>query len=77
MNPSTRANWLPLLRRFVERHQGAVGLILTMLVVATLAFDYFVGFGGENLMGLRVVYTALMLLLVAYMYTVSTMKDEP
>jgi hypothetical protein len=35
------------LRRFVERHQNAVGFALAGLVLATLAFDYFVVLVGR------------------------------
>jgi hypothetical protein len=64
------------LRRFVERHQNAVGFVLAGLVLLTLAFDYFVGFGGPHLIGLRLVYLVLMSLLVGYVYTLSTTQDR-
>ena len=73
----TKVTALPQLRRFIAQHQYAVGWVLALLVLATLAFDYFVGFGGENLMGLRVVYTVLMLLLAGYLYTVGVTQDKP
>ncbi len=59
-------------RRFVVQHQSPIGLMLGALVLLTLVFDYFVGFGGVNLIGLRLVYFGLMSLLVGYIYTVST-----
>ena len=60
------------LRLFVERNQNMVGWFLATLVLATIAFDYFIGFGGPHLIGLRLVYTVLMLLLVGYVYILST-----
>ncbi len=60
-----------LLQRYVEKHNQPVGVLLIALVLATLAFDNFIGFGGQNLIGLRLVYLALMLMIVAYVYTVS------
>ncbi|MBC7646966.1 MAG: hypothetical protein H7095_07620 [Pseudopedobacter sp.] len=73
----TRVTALPQLRRFIAQHQYAVGWVLALLVLAALAFDYFVGFGGKNLLGLRLIYTALMLLLAGYMYLVGTAQDKP
>jgi hypothetical protein len=72
----TRVIEVSRLRRFVERHQSAVGFALAGLVLVTLAFDYFVGFGGPHLIGLRLVYLALMLMLVGYVYTLSTTQDR-
>lgn len=64
------------LRRFVEQHRNAVGFALAGLVLACLGFDYFVGFGGPHLIGLRLVYLVLMSLLVGYVYIVATMHDR-
>ncbi len=61
-----------LVRQFVVQNQNAIGFALGALVLLTLAFDYFIGFGGENLIGLRLVYFGLMALLVGYIYTLST-----
>jgi hypothetical protein len=72
----TRVIELPKLRRFVEHYQNAVGFALTGLVLMTLAFDYFVGFGGPHLIGLRLVYLVLMSLLVGYVYMLSTTQDR-
>jgi hypothetical protein len=72
----TRVNKSSGLRRFIERHQSVVGFALAGLVLMTLAFDYFVGFGGPHLIGLRLVYLVLMSLLVGYVYTLSTMQDR-
>ena len=57
----------PVLRRFVASHRSAVGFALMLMVFATLAFDYFVGFGGgQHLLGLRAVYLAEVLLWLSY-----------
>ena len=61
-------------RQFVVQHQNPIGLLLGALVLLTLAFDYFIGFGGVNLIGLRLVYFVLMSLLVGYVYIVSTQE---
>lgn len=43
------------------------------LVLGTLAFDYFIGFGASpRLLVLRAVYALEMLLIVGYLYTLST-----
>lgn len=60
------------IQKFVMQHQNPIGLMLGALVMLTLAFDYFVGFGGANLIGLRLVYLMLMSLLVAYIYTLGS-----
>ncbi len=57
----------PELRRFVASNRSAIGLALMLMVFATLAFDYFVGFGGgRHLLGLRAVYLIEVLLWLAY-----------
>ncbi len=61
-------------RQFVVQHQSPIGLVLGALVFLTIAFDYFVGFGGVNLIGLRLVYFVLMSSLVGYVYIVSTQE---
>ena len=60
----TRAIEFPRMRRFVEQHRNAVGYALAGLVLASVVFDYLVGFGGPHLIGLRLVYLVLMSLLV-------------
>ncbi len=46
----------PELRRFVASNRSAIGFALMLMVFVTLAFDYFVGFGGgQHLLGLRAV----------------------
>ncbi len=59
-------------KALVVQHQNPIGLFLGGLVLLTLAFDYLIGFGGINLIGLRLVYLVLMSLLVGYIYTLST-----
>ena len=56
----------PELRRFVATNRTAIGFALMLMVFATLAFDYFVGFGGEHLLGLRAVYLLEVLLWLSY-----------
>ena len=62
-------------RRFVVQHQGPIGLVLGALVLLTLLFDYFIGFGGANLIGLRLIYLVLVSLLLSYIYITSTTRD--
>ncbi len=62
-------------RRFIVQHQGSIGLALGALVLLTLLFDYFVGFGGVNLIGLRLAYFVLVSLLVSYIYITSTTRN--
>ena len=57
----------PELRRFVASNRTAIGFVLMLMVFATLAFDYFVGFGGgQYLLGLRAVYLIEVLLWLSY-----------
>jgi hypothetical protein len=57
----------PELRRFVASNRNAIGAVLMLMVFATLAFDYFVGFGGgQYLLGLRAVYLVEVLLWLSY-----------
>ena len=57
----------PELRRFVASNRNAIGSVLMLMVFATLAFDYFVGFGGGRyLLGLRAVYLIEVLLWLSY-----------
>ena len=62
----------PELRRFVASHRNAIGLGLIVMVLATLAFDYFVGFGGGRyLLGLRAVYLIEVLLWLSYVISLA------
>ena len=63
-------------KALVRNHQNSVGLGLGALVLLTLIFDYFVGFGGVNLIGLRFVYLVLVSLIISYLYLVSTSPDR-
>jgi hypothetical protein len=57
----------PELRHFVASNRTAIGFALMLMVFATLAFDYFVGFGGgQHLLGLRAVYLIEVLLWLSY-----------
>jgi hypothetical protein len=57
----------PELRHFVASNRSAIGFALMLMVFATLAFDYFVGFGGgQHLLGLRAVYLIEVLLWLSY-----------
>ena len=57
----------PELRRFVASNRNTIGSVLMLMVFATLAFDYFVGFGGgQYLLGLRAVYLIEVLLWLSY-----------
>jgi hypothetical protein len=57
----------PELRRFVASHRSAIGFALMLMVFATLAFDYFVGFGGgQHLLGLRAAYLIEVSLWLSY-----------
>jgi hypothetical protein len=56
----------PELRRFVAGNRNALGFVLMLMVFATLAFDYFVGFGGQHLLGLRAAYLIEVLLWLSY-----------
>jgi hypothetical protein len=66
--PATLMNLFPPeLRRFVASNRNVIGIGLMLLVFATLAFDYFVGFGGgPHLLGLRAVYLIEVLLWLSY-----------
>jgi hypothetical protein len=66
--PATLMNLFPPeLRRFVSSNRTAIGFALMLMVFLTLAFDYFVGFGGgPHLLGLRAVYLIEVLLWLSY-----------
>lgn len=68
----TRTLELPTLRRFVQANRELLGAALAVLVLAVLAFDALIGFGGPHLIGLRLAYLALMLLLTAYVTLASS-----
>ncbi len=60
-------------KQIVCNRREPIGWILMALVLGTLAFDYFVGFGtSPRLLVLRAVYALEMLLVVGYLYTLST-----
>ena len=62
----------PELRRFVAGHRNVIGSGLILMVFATLAFDYFIGFGGGRyLLGLRAVYLIEVLLWLSYVISLS------
>jgi hypothetical protein len=62
----------PELRRFVASNRNAIGAVLMLMVFATLAFDYFFGFGGgQYLLGLRAVYLIEVLLWLSYVISLS------
>lgn len=54
------------LRLLVQSHPGLSGVLVFTLAAAVVAFDGLVGFGGPHLIGLRLAYLAVMLLVVAY-----------
>jgi hypothetical protein len=69
MSMSTTLSQLfpPELRRFVADHRNLIAVALMLMVLVTLAFDYFVGFGGgPHLLGLRAVYLLEVLLWLSY-----------
>jgi hypothetical protein len=62
----------PELRRFVASNRSVIGFALMLMVFATLAFDYFVGFGGgRHLLGLRAMYLIEVLLWLSYVTTLA------
>jgi hypothetical protein len=67
----------PELRRLVSRHRTVIGSGLLVLVLATLAFDQFVGFGGgPHLLGLRAVYLLEVLLWLGYVTILAIADGE-
>lgn len=61
----------------VRRHQGAVALALMLLVASTLALDYFHSdLLGPHLIGLRVIYAAIALLTIGYVWIVSNQDAD-
>ena len=62
---------------FVRNHQGVVGLGLMLLVASALALDYFRSdLLGPRLIGLRLIYAALAVLIVSYLWLLSTSPSE-
>ena len=62
----------PELRRFVASNRNVIGLGLMLMVFATLAFDYVVGFGGGRyLLGLRAMYLIEVLLWLSYVISLA------
>jgi hypothetical protein len=68
---------LTQVKQFVLRRQEPVGWILMALVLGTLALDSIGSFGASpRLLTLRAVYALEMLLVVGYLYTLSTTRSE-
>lgn len=60
-------------KQFVLKRREPVGWLLMAMVLGTLAFDYFVGFGvSPHLLILRAVYALEMLTIVGYLFTLGT-----
>ena len=60
-------------KQIVLKRREPVGWLLMALVLGTLAFDYFFGFGASpRLLVLRAVYALEMLMIVGYLFTLST-----
>jgi hypothetical protein len=68
---------LTAVKQFVLKRQEAVGWSLMALVLGTLAFDALGGLGtSPRLLTLRAVYALEMLLVVGYLYTLSTTQPK-
>jgi hypothetical protein len=68
---------LTQVKQFVLKRQEMAGWGLMALVLGTLALDAVGGFGASpRLMTLRVVYALEMLLVVGYLYTLSTAQPK-
>jgi hypothetical protein len=64
-------------KQFVLKRQESVGWVLMALVLGTLALDSVGGFGASpRLLTLRAVYALEMLLVVGYLYTLSTAQPR-
>jgi multisubunit Na+/H+ antiporter MnhE subunit len=63
----------PALRAFIERHRHGLAWLLSGLVFSALALDYFASEQmGPRLLWLRLIYMAIMLLIVVYLTVLST-----
>jgi hypothetical protein len=68
---------LTQVKQFILKRQEAAGWILMALVLGTLALDAAGGFGASpRLLVLRAVYALEMLLVVSYLYTLSTAQPK-
>jgi hypothetical protein len=68
---------LTRVKQFVLKRQETVGWVLMALVLGTLALDSVGGFGASpRLLTLRAVYALEMLLVVGYLYTLSTAQPR-
>jgi hypothetical protein len=68
---------LTQVKQFVLKRQETVGWFLMALVLGTLALDAVGGLGASpRLLTLRAVYALEMLLVVGYLYILSTTRSE-
>jgi hypothetical protein len=68
---------LTQVKQFVLKRQETAGWILMALVLGTLTLDAVGGFGASpRLLTLRAVYALEMLLVVSYLYTLSTAQPK-
>jgi hypothetical protein len=68
---------LTQVKQFVLKRQETAGWVLMALVLGTLALDAVGGFGSSpRLLTLRTVYALEMLLVVGYLYTLSTAQPK-
>jgi hypothetical protein len=68
---------LTQVKQFVLKRQEMAGWMLMALVLGTLALDAVGGFGASpRLMTLRAVYALEMLLVIGYLYTLSTAQPK-
>jgi hypothetical protein len=68
---------LTQVKQFVVKRQETAGWILMLLVIGTLALDSVGGFGASpRLLTLRAVYALEMLLVVGYLYVLSTAQPK-
>jgi hypothetical protein len=68
---------LTQVKQFILKRQETAGWILMALVLGTLALDSIGSFGASpHLLTLRAVYALEMLLVVSYLYTLSTAQPK-
>jgi hypothetical protein len=64
-------------KQFILKRQETAGWVLMALVLGTLALDSVGGFGASpRLLTLRAIYALEMLLVVGYLYTLSTAQPK-
>jgi hypothetical protein len=64
-------------KQFILKRQETAGWVLMALVLDTLALDSVGGFGASpRLLTLRAIYALEMLLVVGYLYTLSTAQPK-